>query len=225
MEAFTVLFELTREARHRQALEQVSELIFDRLVVSNTGCGISLFSPDWTPIPNEQLSTVWGADRFDEVRKPADITSFGHNIELAWLFLRSLDILGIPRHSYLSRVEPLFRHCSDHGVDREHGGIYVEGRRGGEVTDTDKEFWQQAEALVGFLDALALTQDERYWTAFCRVHDFVFSKMINWPVGEWFALLSREGQVKRDYMGSNWKICYHTLRSMILVVDLLKKLI
>jgi hypothetical protein len=31
--------------------------------------------------------------------------------------------------------------------------------------------------------------------------------------------------VKRDYMGSNWKICYHTLRSMILVVDRLKGLL
>jgi hypothetical protein len=26
-------------------------------------------------------------------------------------------------------------------------------------------------------------------------------------------------------MGSNWKICYHTLRSMILIVDRLKKLL
>jgi mannose/cellobiose epimerase-like protein (N-acyl-D-glucosamine 2-epimerase family) len=57
------------------------------------------------------------------------------------------------------------------------------------------------------------------------VHDFVFAKMIHWQVGEWFALLSREGKVKRDYLGSNWKICYHTLRSMILVVDRLKKLV
>jgi mannose/cellobiose epimerase-like protein (N-acyl-D-glucosamine 2-epimerase family) len=101
----------------------------------------------------------------------------------------------------------------------------VEGRRGGGVTDTDKEFWQQAEALIGFLDAFALTEDERYWESFCSVHDFVFGKMIHWRVGEWFALLSRQGEVKRDYMGSNWKICYHTLRSMILVVDRLKKLL
>jgi hypothetical protein len=31
--------------------------------------------------------------------------------------------------------------------------------------------------------------------------------------------------VKRDYTGNNRKICYHTLRSMILVVDRLKGLL
>jgi len=224
LEALTSLYEVSKAGRHREMLHQISTLIFQRMIDKETGCGGALFSPDWTPIPNEELQTVWGADRFEEKEKPTDVTSFGHNIEMAWLYLHSLDILGESWKNHLSQVLPIFDHTCSYGVDWDCGGLYVEGRRSGETSDTDKEFWQQAEALVGFLDAFKITGEKRYWDAFCNIHDFVFTKMINWKVGEWFPLLSREGDVKRMYMGNNWKICYHTVRSMCLVIDKLKSL-
>jgi mannose/cellobiose epimerase-like protein (N-acyl-D-glucosamine 2-epimerase family) len=222
MEAFSSLYELTGDARHRALLEQLIGLIADRMVDRGSGAGIAMFRPDWTPIPNQQLATVWGSDRFQPRGKPPEITSYGHNVELAWLLLHALQVLGERPPAYLELARRSFRHTLEHGVDREHGGLYVEGERGGGVTDTDKEFWQQAEALVGFLDAHLLTGEGAYLEAFRNVHDFVFQKMINWAQGEWFALLSREGKVLRDYMGSHWKICYHTIRSMVLVVEKLR---
>ena len=214
MEAFTTLYELTGDPRHRQALEQIIGLIFDRMIDPETRVGIAMFLPDWTPVANQQLGTVWGSDRFAESGKPPEMTSYGHNIELAWLHLHSQDVLGIPRADSLDRVIPIFDHTFEKGVDWEHGGLYVEGPRDGDATETNKEFWQQAEALVGFLDAYLLTEDGRYLDAFRNVHDFVFSRMIHWEQGEWFPLLDREGNVLWDYMGHNWKICYHTLRGM-----------
>ena len=224
MEAFTTLYELTGSPRHRQALEQVTELIFDKMIDPATGTGIAMFTPDWTPVNNAQLGTLWGSDRFDEAGKPPEITSYGHNIELAWLYLHSLDVLGIPRSQGTDRVIPIFRHTAEHGVDWECGGLFVEGPRTCAATETSKEFWQQAEALIGFLDAYEMTGDERYLGAFDNVWEFVFGKVINWDQGEWFALLDREGNVLWDYMGHNWKICYHTLRAMCEVVLRLRRL-
>ena len=224
MEAFTALFELTGDHRHRQALTQTTELIFDRMVDPEWRVGISMFAPSWEPIANQQLGTLWGSDRFDPSGKPPEITSYGHNIELAWLYLHSLDILGTPKAEGLVRAEPIFRHTAERGVDQEYGGIFVEGWRHGEATETTKEFWQQAEALVGFLDAYQLTGEARYWEAFANVHEFVFTKVINWEQGEWFPLLTRDGTVEWDYMGHNWKICYHTLRGMCEVVKRLRAL-
>ncbi|MBT3381967.1 MAG: N-acylglucosamine 2-epimerase [Lentisphaerae bacterium] len=224
MEAFTTLYELTRAPRHRQALEQVTELIFDRMIAPETGTGVAMFSPDWTPVNNVQLGTLWGADRFDETGKPPEITSYGHNIELAWLYLHSLDVLGVPRSQGRERVLPIFQHTAERGVDWECGGLFVEGHRTGAATETTKEFWQQAEALIGFLDAYEMTGDERYRDAFANVWTFVFEKVINWDQGEWFALLDRKGNVLWDHMGHNWKICYHTLRAMCEVVVRLRRL-
>ena len=224
MEAFTTLYELTGSEQHRKALEDIIALIFDRMIDPCLGVGISMFAPDWHPISNLQLGTLWGSDRFDAKAKPPEITSYGHNIELAWLYLHSQDVLGKDRKDGLSRVLPIFEHTHERGVDWECGGLFVEGHRDGQATETNKEFWQQAEALVGFLDAHALTGDSKYLKAFRNIHDFIFSKFINWEQGEWFPLLDRRGNVLWDYMGHNWKICYHTLRSMCLVVRKLQQM-
>ena len=213
MEAWTALLELTGAPRHRQALEQIIELIFGRMVDAETGAGGAMFTPDWRPLDDVQLATLWGSDRFDRP-KPPEITSYGHNIELAWLYLHALDVLGAPRRQGLARVAPIFEHTFERGVDWEFGGVYVEGWRAGAATETAKEYWEKAEALVGFLDAYTLTGDAKYLRAFRNVHEFVFDKMIHWDVGEWFPLLDRRGEVVWDYMGHNWKICYHTVRAM-----------
>ena len=224
MEAFTALAEWTRSPRHLQALEEISELIFHRMVDPETGTGIAMFRPDWTPVSNVQLGTLWGSDRFDAEGKPPEITSYGHNIELAWLYLHSLRVRGVPPENGLDRVRPIFEHTARHGVDLQYGGLFVEGYRAGPVTEDNKEFWQQAEALVGFLDAYDFTGDVIYADAFRAVHDFVFRHVINRDAGEWFPLLARDGTVLWDYMGHNWKTCYHTVRSMCETVKRLERL-
>ena len=224
MEAFTTLYELTSEAAHRKALTEVIELIFDKMIHPKTGTGISMFTQDWKPIANVELDTVWGCDRFDEDGKGTDITSYGHNIELAWLYLHALDILGISRTEEEARVLPIFEHTFVKGVDWTNGGLYVEGKAEGEVTEDTKEFWQQAEGMVGFLDAYQMTGDEKYLMAFAKIHDFVFDKMINWEQGDWFALTDAEGNVIWDYMGTSWKVFYHTVRGTCLTVKKLEEI-
>jgi len=225
MEAFTTLYEKTRAAEHKKALEQVIDLIFEKMIDPKTGTGIAMFTPDWKPIANVELDTVWGRDRFDEDGKSPDITSYGHNIEFAWLYLHAQDILGIPRRDSLDRMIPVYEHTYEKGIDWKYGGIYVEGHRTGDATEMTKEFWQQAEALVGFLDAYQTTGDEKYLKAFRNVHDFVFSKVINWEMGEWFALLERNGDLIWDYMGTSWKVFYHTVRGTCQVVKRLEQIV
>ncbi len=225
MEAFTTLYELTGAENHKQALIDVIDLIFDKMVDPKTGTGISMFTSDWKPIANVELDTVWGRDRFDDDGKTTDITSYGHNIELAWLFLHAQDVLGIPRENSLDKVIPIYEHTFNNGVDWKYGGIYVEGERYGESTERTKEFWQQAEAMVGFLDAYQLTKDSRYLEAYKNIHDFVFTKIINWDQGEWFALTEENGDLIWDYMGTSWKVFYHTVRGTCQIVDRMKKLL
>jgi mannose 2-epimerase len=225
MEAFTTLYELTGEKTHRQALEDVIELIFDKMVHPESGTGIAMFKSDWTPIANVELDTVWGRDRFDEDGKSTDITSYGHNIELAWLYMHALDVLDIPHEKHLNRVLPIFEHTYKRGVDWEYGGLYVEGLRDGKPTEKTKEFWQQAEGMVGFLDAYILTKEKKYIDAFKNIHDFVFTKMINWDLGEWLALTEQNGNVIWDYMGTSWKVFYHTVRATSLVIKKLEKIL
>ena len=86
-------------------------------------------------------------------------------------------------------------HAVKAGIDDEYGGVYVEGPHdGGPAYDTEKEFWQQAETLVGMLDGCLAFGMNPYWKAYVQVHRFVFDKLVNREVGEWWPLLSRDGQ-------------------------------
>jgi mannose/cellobiose epimerase-like protein (N-acyl-D-glucosamine 2-epimerase family) len=168
---------------------------------------------------------VWGADRDNEGEpRPLDNTSYGHNIEFLWLFLHALEVLEERVDPWRDRLAALARHTACFGVDQKYGGLFVEGPRNGPARDLQKEFWQQAESLVGFLDAYILLGDRVYWDAFVRVFDFVWSKMINHGVGEWFALLDRDGTVRWDYLGHAWKNNYHTVRSMVQTLARLRKI-
>jgi mannobiose 2-epimerase len=171
------------------------------------------------------FKTVWGADRDNEgAPRPLNNTSYGHNIEFLWLFLHALSVLGQSADPYRGRLEALARHTVTYGVDKEYGGVYVEGPRDGPARDLQKEFWQQAESLVGLLDAYILLKDRIYWDSFLKVFDFVWNRMINHEVGEWFALLDRDGTVLWDYLGHAWKNNYHTTRSMIQTIRRLARI-
>ena len=91
--------------------------------------------------------------------------------------------------------------------------------------DREKEFWQQAEVLIGFLDAYRLFGDETYWKAYENVHRFVMDKMVNHSVGEWWPLMTRQGVPIWTHMSHSWKINYHTVRSMVQSIRRLDRLI
>ncbi|MGA2479626.1 MAG: AGE family epimerase/isomerase [Spirochaetia bacterium] len=223
LEAYTVLYELTRADIHRRKLLEVIGVLWTRMFNTATWTGIAQFSLDFTPLPAIMFKTVWGSDRDNEgAPRPMNNTSYGHNIEFLWLFLHALEVLGESADPWKEKLSALAVHTVRYGVDQQYGGIFVEGPHDGPARDTQKEFWQQAESLVGLLDSYLLFRDPVYWRAFKKVFDFVWNRMINHEVGEWYALLDRDGTVRWDYLGHAWKNNYHTTRSMVQTLKRLK---
>ncbi|HOQ61769.1 MAG TPA: AGE family epimerase/isomerase [Vicinamibacterales bacterium] len=230
MEAFTTLFECSRRAEHRRALQENIDLLVGRFLHPQYATGIPQFWADWRVAPQIKFDIVWGWDRFAEGgAKPHadDNTSYGHNVECAWLLLHALDVMGADRRPY----EPVVRKQLDHavraGVDFEYGGVYVEGPHdGGPAYDTEKEFWQQAETMIGMLDGCRLFGMEPYWQAYEAVHRFVMDRMVNREVGEWWPLLSRDGRTRIwTHMSHSWKINYHSVRGAIQSIARLEELL
>ncbi len=218
MEAFTALYECTGADVHRRKLLEVIDLLLNRIIHPVYKTGIPQFYEDWTIAPQIKFDIVWGWDRFTEDGQKSnenDNTCYGHNAELAWLLIHALDILKILPERYSDILKTIFDHTVNNGIDKEFGGVFVEGSHAGEVYDREKEFWQHAEVLIGLLDASILFKEEKYWLAYKNVHRFVFDKFINKGVGEWFPLLTRSGEPIWTHMGHSWKINYHTVRSMV----------
>lgn len=217
MEAMTNLYEATGAPIYKAKTEELIGLIRARILHPEFRTGVAQFSLDWQPLRQIIFADVWGSDRDaeDEEGRPLDNTSYGHNIEFAWLLLHALRILDLDPEPYKPTLRRIFDHCFAYGVDWERGGVFCEGPHDGPARERNKEFWQQSEALTGFLDAYLLFGDERYLDAYENVHRFVMDTVINHAVGEWRPLFSERNEVIWDYMGHAWKINYHTVRSMI----------
>ena len=95
----------------------------------------------------------------------------------------------------------------------------------GRIVVTDKEWWQNCESLIGFLDAYEKFGNEKYFDAFCLNWEFDTKYMINHQVGEWKQLLREDGSVLVAQIGNPWKAMYHTGRSMMECVLRLKRLL
>ena len=219
MEAFTTLYEASGKEIHRRKLQESIDILLHKIMDPKTGTGIPQFWADWSVAPQIKFDIVWGWDRFQDGGQKAsavDNTSYGHNSEFGWLLLHALKVGKIDATPYLDNIKKAFYHSMENGIDWEHGGVYVEGSHSGGPTDLEKEFWQQAEMLIGMLDAYLLTKDEKFLKAYIQVHRFVFDKMINRNTGEWWPLMTREGEPIWRHMAHNWKINYHNVRSMIL---------
>ncbi len=228
MEAFTTLYEASRQPVHQRKLEEMIEILLDRIQHPKYKTGIPQFWRDWRVAPQIKFDIVWGWDRFSEDGEKSnaeDNTSYGHNVEFAWLFLHALDIMGKDWLAYKDIIVAQFDHCLASGIDWECGGVFVEGSHSGGVYDREKEFWQQAEVLIGMLEACLRLEPEKYWPAYENVHRFVFDNMIHHKVGEWWPLLTRQGEPIWTHMSHSWKVNYHTVRAMIQSIKRLDLLI
>ena len=227
MEAFTNLYEATGAQIYYDKTLEMVELLFDRIIHPEFGTGVAQFLPDWSPQRAILFRDVWGSDRDvgEDEGRPLNNTSFGHNVEFGWLLHHTIRILGMDRAAFDDRLRKLYDHCVAYGVDYERGGVYCEGPHDGPARERNKEFWQQAECLVGMLDAYQIFGDEKYLDAYENVHRFVMDHVINHEVGEWYPLFDENNTRLWDYMGHAWKINYHTVRSMIQTESRLLKLV
>ena len=194
MEAYARLLVVWPDSGLRRDLAELLDLMLTRIVDPASGHLGLFFGEDWSP-------------RSDRV-------SYGHDIEAAWLLLRSAEVLG--DRAFETRIRPLAVRIADvtlaEGVDAD-GGVYNEGGPGG-LTNTDKEWWPQAEAVIGFLNAFEISGDGRHLAAALRSWDFIESHLIDRERGEWLRGVTRDGRpLDKELKVSFWKCPYHNGRT------------
>ena len=193
MEAYTNLLRVWPDAGLHRALSSLVELMITHVVNPATGHLGLFFANDWTL-------------RSDKI-------SYGHDIEAAWLFTEAAGELGSP--VITARVELLAVKIAGvtlaEGVDAD-GGVYNQGGPAG-ITDPAKEWWPQAEAVVGWLNAYQLSREERFLAAALHTWDFIETHLVDRAHGEWFRGVTRDGRVLTDQLKVGfWKCPYHNGR-------------
>lgn len=196
MEAYTNLLRAWPDAALHRAQTTLVETMLTHIVDPQTSHLGLFFSDNW--------------------RLRSEKISYGHDIEAAWLFTEAIEVLKAP--TLAVRVHPLAVRIADvtlaEGVDAD-GGLYNEGSPRG-LTDTNKEWWPQAEAVVGFLNAFQLGTAPRHLEAALHAWDFIERRLIDRERGEWFRGVTRDGRVLGDQLKvSFWKCPYHNGRAAL----------
>ena len=195
LESFTNLYRASKDATVKNRLEELIDLCANTITDTSRGCSLQFFEQDWTPLPSP--------------------VSYGHDIEVSWLLSEAGDVCGISNVSSIRELSlALARGVAATGLDRRNGGVFYEGDESGGVTGKQKVWWVQAEALVGFLNAYALSGDDSFIDAFASVDEWVFAQQFDKEYGEWHQEITPEGK-HRGEKGSLWKTPYHNARACI----------
>ncbi len=204
LESFTNLCRASEDAAVKERLEELIDLCANTITDTERGCVSQFFERDWTRLPSP--------------------VSYGHDIELSWLLTEAANTGHFRDASSICEISlSLANGVAKHGLDHENGGVFYEGDESGAITGEQKVWWVQAEALVGFLNAYALSGDEIFVDAFSNVEDWVLARQVDREFGEWHQEITAEGKHSGD-KGSPWKTPYHTGRACIELVHRLNRL-
>jgi mannobiose 2-epimerase len=151
---------------------------------------------------------------FDEQwRVLSDTCTYGHDIEASWLLCEAAEVLDDERLATSVRewAIELARTVLDQAVD-DDGGLAYEGRNG-TVIDPRRDWWCQAEAVVGFWNAFPLTAERAFADAAQRVWSFIERAVVDRSGGDWFSRVGADGNVDQgEPKVSEWKGPYHNVR-------------
>jgi len=193
LEAYTNLYRVWKDDLLRQRLAELITIFQTHIIDEKSHHFILFFDEHWHP--------------------QSDGISFGHDIEGSWLLTEAADVLGI--ESVAARVDEaavsMARVTLEEGLESDGGLLYEAGPEG--ARDTDRHWWPQAEAVVGFLNIYQLTEERPFLDAALKCWDYIQQHLIDSEHGEWYWKISREGIPDMEEPKiSEWKGPYHNSR-------------
>ena len=218
MEAYTELFRVA-EGKEDAFLYEIKNEVGDRL------CEILHLFRDEVYNPERRRMEVF----FDaDYNTLIDLSSYGHDIETAWLIDRTVEILGAAGTEYdlgfitAALAREVYTAAYD-GYDPEgEGRVKISGQIGHSipaecekgVKDESRVWWIQSEGIVGFLNEYQRTRDEAYLTAAKELWSYTKTYLIDRREGScWYGYLHADGTPKKEKcIADEWTCPYHSGR-------------
>lgn len=205
IEPYTNLFRVWKDEKLNEKLKGLLNIFLTKIIDSENARFNLFFDTDWTVLPS--------------------IVSYGHDIEGTWLITEAAEVYG--NKDFIAQAESIAIRMTEnvlkYGSDND-GSIYYEKDLRTNHLDTDKHWWPQAEALVGYLNSYQITKDRRYIDQMKKVWKFIKNNLIDKQHGEWYWLVRKDGSIRTDDVKVGfWKCPYHNARALMEVIERIEK--
>ncbi|WP_424767384.1 AGE family epimerase/isomerase [Paenibacillus sp. sgz302251] len=200
MEGYTNLYRVWKSEELHAKLKELIEITIKHIINAKNAHFILFFDEKWT-CKSEHIS-------------------YGHDIEGSWLLVEAAEVLGDAK--LLEEAKAIALRMAEatynEGVDQD-GGLFNEAGPEG-LIDTHKDWWPQAEAVVGFYNAYQLSGDEKYRNAALLSWQFIESFIVDKEHGEWHWSVTRDGAPSDNIEKvSPWKCPYHNGRACFEMIE------
>lgn len=203
LEALTNLYRVWKDPGLQEQLKDEIDVMRHKIIDTVRWHEILYLSMDWQP-------------------SPMRIDSYGHDVEYSWLLVEAAEVLG--DEEILADTKRIAVNVA--GVQIEEG-LTPEGYMRGEKFHGERpaipgmpqetrhrlEWWPQAEAVVGFINAWQISQDKKFLDAALLAWKWTKTYMIDHEYGEWYGNVYEDGTPKKDFVKADqWRCPYHNSR-------------
>jgi len=196
LEAFTNLYRAWPDELLRKHIGILLNNFFDYFIDNDTYHLNLFFDEDWNA--------------------KGRLISYGHDIEATWLLLEAAEVIGY--NAAIEKIKLLIPAMADAtiaGLDKD-GALWYEYEPEENHLVKEKHWWVQAEALVGFLNAWQVTNDDRYLNITLKNWEFIKKHIIDKQSGEWFWGIAENNEIMpREDKAGLWKCPYHNSRACL----------
>lgn len=205
IEAYAALYKVLPNAGIKQSIQKLLHYFEKFIIDVGTSQQNLFFEKNWTPT--------------------SSVISFGHDIEASWLLQEAAAI--IDDDIYLQKFTKLATNMAGvvaNNVSTE-GAVYNEYHRKINTLDFGKDWWPQAEAMVGFLNAYQNTGNIQFLQHSLKSWQVVNDYFKDPIYGEWHWGYDSSGNLMVREKAGFWKCPYHNSRACIEVANRIKHLL
>jgi mannobiose 2-epimerase len=206
LEAYTTLYQIWPDTGLQQQIRSLINVFENYIIDHRTGYCTLFFDENW-------------------YRKSYTI-SYGHDIEASWLLTRAAEVLG--DKATILRINDLAIKMANAAIKgmNEDGSMNYEFEPLKNILNTERHWWVQAEAMVGFFNAYCITKDENFYELTLADWQFIQKNIIDHEHGEWHWGVLADGSLMAEHgKGGFWKCPYHNSRVCMEMINRINKLI
>lgn len=202
LEAYANLYRVWPDKRMAERVENMINIFLDHIIDKNSYHLICFMDRNWN--------------------RTSQIDSYGHDIESSWLLYEAALLLKDP--VLLEKVKGVSIKIANAAMEGllPDGSMLTERDRATGETRLVRSWWEQAETVVGYLNAYELSGDEKYLNISINAWNFIDKYLVDKINGGWFTSVSPDGVPGGDKAG-NWICPYHNGRMCLEIIERVKE--